>query len=533
MSEQRKQTISLCMIVKDEEKTLPACLDSVKSFIDEMIIVDTGSKDQTVNIARHYGAKVFHIPWEHDFAKARNVSLEHATGDWILHLDADERLEPEDTKLLLSLLASDTAEAYFLQIINHLYESSGDKMVFPSIRLWRNRPEYRFTGALHEQISSSIMKRNPAKPMQLTQVRIHHYGYSQQIVQEKNKTERNLKIALDEVKRHPGAPFARYNLAMEYARLNKNSEAIQQFQQALDHLKQPKELWVPNLYKNYANTLVKMRKFHEAIQLADEGIRHFPDYIDLVYLKAGCHFNLGQIPQAVGLFHQCLVMPINPRYPSQVGLNGFKTHNYLGYCYKKLNRPDEAIYHFRLAYLGNTQLKDSLNHLFGLIYRKESMEQAEKQLVELLRPAKAGDYIELAKILLTYYQFARARHYLLQAEELEPANQQVFFLFGVSSMREGNYPQAVYWFEKISSTFSEYTASRLYLYYCYVTLEDEDSARKLLPVIRQNEAMARTLVKLYLEEAFHLLQEGLYYNQASSLIHSAHISQIREAMSRV
>lgn len=533
MSGQQKRTISLCMIVKDEEKFLPACLDSVKPFIDEIIIVDTGSKDQTVNIAQQYGAKVFHIPWENDFAKARNVSLEHATSDWVLHLDADEQLESQDIEMLLSFIASDTAEAYFCLIINHLYESTGDKMVFPSIRLWRNRPEYRFTGALHEQIAPSITQQNPSKPMQLAQIRIHHYGYSQQVVQEKNKTDRNLKIALDEVRNRPKAPFPRYNLAMEYARLNRNSEAAKEFQLALDYMDQPKELWVPNLYKNYGNTLIKMRKFPEVMKVVDQGLEHFPDFIDLVYLKAGCYFNTGQFPQAIGLFHQCLVMPANLRYPSQMGLNGFKSHNYLGQCYKKLNRPDEAIHHFRSAYLNNPQIKDPLSHLFGLLYRKESIEQAEKSLVELINPVAVEHYILLAEILLTYYQFTRARHYLLQAEEMEPTNQRVLLLLGISSMREGNYAQAVYWFEKIDTSFTEYATSRLYLYHCYLTLEDEESAKKWLSFINQNEAMSRTLVKLYLEEALHLLQEGLYYHPTSSLINSTHISHIREVISHV
>ncbi|RLB04217.1 MAG: glycosyltransferase, partial [Deltaproteobacteria bacterium] len=87
--------LSVCMIVKNEEKMLPKCLESIREVADEIIIVDTGSTDNTVAIAESFGAKVYFHPWEKDFSKHRNQSLSYATGDWILQIDADETLEPE------------------------------------------------------------------------------------------------------------------------------------------------------------------------------------------------------------------------------------------------------------------------------------------------------------------------------------------------------------------------------------------------------------------------------------------------------
>ena len=84
------------MIVKNEEEMLPGCLEAVRDAVDEMVIVDTGSSDRTVEIAESFGAKVVHFPWNGSFADARNCSLDHATGDWVLYLDADEHLVPED-----------------------------------------------------------------------------------------------------------------------------------------------------------------------------------------------------------------------------------------------------------------------------------------------------------------------------------------------------------------------------------------------------------------------------------------------------
>lgn len=100
----KRQSLSLCMIVRNEEQNLSECLDSVKNVVDEIIVIDTGSTDETVGIAESYGAQVEHFPWCDDFSKARNESIKYASGDWILWLDADERLLPESIPVLQDLL---------------------------------------------------------------------------------------------------------------------------------------------------------------------------------------------------------------------------------------------------------------------------------------------------------------------------------------------------------------------------------------------------------------------------------------------
>src|SRR4030066_1633675 len=99
-----RPTISVCMIVKNEEKFLAQCLKSVKDATDEIIIVDTGSADKTVEIAQSFGAKVYHHPWRNSFSEARNHSISYAVCDWILQIDADESLEQADIPLFHSLI---------------------------------------------------------------------------------------------------------------------------------------------------------------------------------------------------------------------------------------------------------------------------------------------------------------------------------------------------------------------------------------------------------------------------------------------
>jgi len=119
--------LSLCMIVKNEEANLSRCLDSVKDIVDEIIIIDTGSTDNTVRIAESYGAKVFSIQWNDDFSEARNASLEKANGKWILLMDADDELAQEDRHKVRDLLV-DGIEGYFFKTISYVGKAPGVEM---------------------------------------------------------------------------------------------------------------------------------------------------------------------------------------------------------------------------------------------------------------------------------------------------------------------------------------------------------------------------------------------------------------------
>ncbi len=131
-----KPTISACMIVKNEEKLLPQCLESIKDFVDKIIIVDTGSTDRTIEIAKSYGAKIFHHPWENDFSKHRNQSISYATGDWIFVLDGDEEVIQWDDHLLTILHNKDIDSVHVK--VENIYGKGGGEAWHNSIRLFSN-----------------------------------------------------------------------------------------------------------------------------------------------------------------------------------------------------------------------------------------------------------------------------------------------------------------------------------------------------------------------------------------------------------
>src|SRR5439155_24590556 len=137
--------VSLCMIVRNEEANLPACLSSADGLVDEILIVDTGSTDATKAIAADFGARVVDFPWVDSFAAARNEGLRHASGDWIFWLDAEDRLDEDNRGRLRALLAGlqDDNAAYVMKCLC-LPDGSGTATLVDHVRLFRNRPDIRW-----------------------------------------------------------------------------------------------------------------------------------------------------------------------------------------------------------------------------------------------------------------------------------------------------------------------------------------------------------------------------------------------------
>ena len=185
-----RATVSLAMIVKDEEANLAACLDSARGLFDETVVVDTGSADRTVKVARSFGARVFRFAWCDDFSAARNFSLGQVRTDYVFRLDADDRIPAGQHKRLRALLASlrrDHPEAITFRV-----EAEGSpgipSIVSDEIRVWPNTPALRFVGRVHEQIGSSLQQAGiSSRP---GGVRLVHLGYTDATIY-RRKLERN------------------------------------------------------------------------------------------------------------------------------------------------------------------------------------------------------------------------------------------------------------------------------------------------------------------------------------------------------
>ena len=319
--------LSLCMIVKDEEEMLPGCLEPLRGVVDEMIVVDTGSSDRTVEIAESFGAKVVHFPWNGSFSDARNVSIENATGDWVMYLDADEHLEAEDAPKLRDLLGRTWREGFNLVETNYTGgEDTGSATTHLALRLWRRRPEYRFEGRIHEQKTHTMPMFLPER-FETTTIRVRHYGYLNQRIASKEKSQRNIQLLEQEARENP-SPFNDYNLGSEYLALGDPAKARIHFDRAWESLRSVPGMasagYVPLLVTRAARARREAGDHAAAAQAVDEGLAAYPDHTDLVMEAARSAREQGDLDRARELAEQCLAMGDAPNmYAATVGTGTF------------------------------------------------------------------------------------------------------------------------------------------------------------------------------------------------------------------
>ena len=203
--------ITLSMIVKNEEKYLQGCLESVKDIVDEIVLVDTGSSDNTIEIAKKYNAEIFYFDWINDFSAARNYALENSKGSWILYLDADERIDPNSVNEIKRITENPRKSAFYCTVKSIDPEYGDNSMRY--IRLFAKNPGIKFSGKIHEQIQPSLVKNDYLLVNSI--VLINHIGYDISASERKLKAERNLSLLSKEYE-STKSPYYAFQLANTY-----------------------------------------------------------------------------------------------------------------------------------------------------------------------------------------------------------------------------------------------------------------------------------------------------------------------------
>lgn len=336
-----KPRLSLCLIVRDEAQNLARCLASVQGVVDEIVVVDTGSRDATPALAQELGALVYYEPWQDDFSLARNASLGRATGDWVLILDADEELA-EGKELLPELLAAPAdVEGYFLTIESPTADLPGAQVLrHVNLRLFRRRAEYRFCGAIHEQILPSILAARPNACLPEAPVVVRHHGY----LASKNaaKAARNRAILERALAVRPDDPFLRYNLGVTRYQTGDYQAALELFW-PLYHRLSPDAGFYPSLVRSLAITLLEAGDARQALAVTEKGCKKFPDYVDLFYLRALALKRLYRYGEAIQVLEDLCRMPPSPRrYVNTLGVNGPLARVLLGQIREELGERRQA-----------------------------------------------------------------------------------------------------------------------------------------------------------------------------------------------
>ncbi|CEO12725.1 glycosyl transferase family protein [[Clostridium] sordellii] len=300
--------LSVCMIVRNEEKNIERCLISIKDIADEIIIVDTGSTDKTTEICKKFNVKLINHKWNDDFSEARNISLDYATKDYILFLDADEEISKEDRTKLKALLNKDSLEeGYFLKLSNVIKGNEvGDYTVF---RLFKNNPKYRFKGKIHEQVATTIQELNGKKCIGTLNIKIIHYGYDPNTTNIESKYKRNINI-LNNYKEEEKDTYYYYVLGNEYSRIEDFKDSIISYEKAIKSMnKKYNYFFYPYLVLNLAKSYFNTNQFFKEIKFIEHIKKTTPDFKDLYFMECLANIECGKITKALNSLDDYIKCP--------------------------------------------------------------------------------------------------------------------------------------------------------------------------------------------------------------------------------
>lgn len=341
--------LSLCMIVKNEADHLERCLSSVQGLVSEMIIADTGSSDGSMDIARSHGARVLEIPWEHDFAKARNLTLRQASCPWILVLDADEAADGWRKDALQLLLENKQVQGYFLPFIHYVGSTAAGEYVTDNVcRLFRNDPRIFFHGSIHEEAASSIWAL-PEGQIAYADLPVRHYGYLDGELQAKEKTSRNLSLIQAALEHDPLSRSLRYALGTEYYQQEQYSAAAEILLPLLSELPTASG-YAADIYLKTAYALQAAGRNQAAKTVYADGIARFPDFTDLLECYARLLLEEGALQASYRLLLEALQCGNTARkYPSSSGSGTSRTSLLAGQVCEQLYRHEQAKRHYEQA----------------------------------------------------------------------------------------------------------------------------------------------------------------------------------------
>ena len=355
----KKPTLSVCMITKNEEKNMESCLESVKDIAEEIVIVDTGSTDNTKSIAKNFTEKIYDMKWNDDFSEARNESLKHAAGDWILIMDADEIIDKDDHNKVLEAINNWDSAAYQMITLNYSDDSTitGWQPVIPDpltrsfqgwypsvkVRLFQRKQKIRFEGEIHEMVDKTIEGKTD-----ILHVPIHHYGAS------KTKSEKYLEITKKKIAANPSYAKAHFELGVQYKELGEFELAEKAFSQSI-------RLGEQSAYPllNLALVQQKQNKIEEAIKNYNKVIEKNKN-ADAYFGLGFCHFKKNNPTKAAEYFENAI--KLKPQF--------LDAHINLGAMYEKLGRFQEAAHALKKAIRLSPSARAYYN--LGVIHEKTS-----------------------------------------------------------------------------------------------------------------------------------------------------------------
>ncbi|WP_373844866.1 glycosyltransferase [Clostridium sp.] len=333
--------LTLCMIVKNEENTLKESLSRASSFVDEIIIVDTGSTDNTKDIALEFTDKIYDFKWCSDFSKARNYSIEKASNDWILVLDADEFIVDFSRSSVEKFIEnpSNRNKVGRIKRINFMEDSYVNSKYIERINRLFNRNYFNYEGIIHEQVVALDGKPYETEMVDIT---ADHVGYTLEALNKTGKIKRNIDLLKMALKDNLEDPYLYFQLGKSYYMLKNYNDAVMHFEKALSFPLDFNLEYVEDLVETYGYALINSGRYQEALIL-ENCIEVYSNFADFHFILGLIYMNNAKFTQAVESFLKCTEFS----YARVEGVNTYVAYYNIGVIYDVLGFREDALKYYR------------------------------------------------------------------------------------------------------------------------------------------------------------------------------------------
>ncbi|SPY23227.1 UDP-N-acetylglucosamine-peptide N-acetylglucosaminyltransferase 110 kDa subunit [Paenibacillus polymyxa] len=475
------KTVALCMIVKNEQEYLRRCLDSVKDKVHQIIIVDTGSTDDTVSIAKEYTSDIVQIEWTNDFSAARNESIKHAKTDYILVLDADEYL---GENFNLSEEIESGADYYFTKIYNVMSSDRG--ITHLAIRIFANNKGLHYRNRLHEHLNT--MEHEDKLKAGYAKLTIFHTGYTDEMMESREKANRNLPLMLKEVEENPTV-YNLFNMGRTYMWVGEHEKAIKYLQKAYPL---SKELTIaPELISTLCRSLGELKRYQEALIILKEATAIYPGEVDLIHLQALFYMEINYYKDAIEKMNKCL--EVGDRGITVTEGNGsYIAHFRLAEWYESRNDLVKSYEHILKAFKLKNDFVPVMGKYFKIIEKAGVPSEEVFSSTKQLYPISNGGQLE--KLLEVMYQL---RHPLLEKylTEYNVTVQNNVMATARQYARDYDGAQAL-WLEM--ADVDEQNGEDILL--LSIILKDETLFRKFKPLLNLSQKEIKKLYKIIMNE---------------------------------
>ncbi len=463
------------MIVRNEEEFLADCLASLDGVADEIVVVDTGSQDRTIEIARAAGARVLSHAWNDSFSEARNFSIDAASGDWILIIDADERLDSSAHEAIRNAISTGQFDAYIQTQLNYYSDDAADTLANQTCRLWRNRPGYRYRNRVHESIVEAI--RESGGVIGTLDASIHHLGVKQDIVEARDKCRRYERMLERELAERPTDVFQLYNLAVSYSIAGRGAEAVQLLVRASELADERQNVsgWV---YSALADAYCEQAEYREVIETAKRAQSRSIEHPGISYACGQAHFSLGEFSKATTMFEKAISLGAKQEWTGDSATWGWKAHDGAMRSLLSMGDNDGAIEHGRMV-LADKPSDQNTHALMAAAYSKiGSAELAMEHMQRYvdLHPNRAQGWVNMGEFLCQQQRAEESLECYINAIKADGSCAAAYFGAGDILYYAGEYESAADLYTNGLAAAPDHAPGFFMLGNCYARSEAYEAA---------------------------------------------------------